>query len=232
MEENRKIEFCLLYFISTPKLAHKALEMFEEEKVPFQYHIRAQGTASSEMMDLLGLGGVEKNILLSMLPKPLADRMLCKLRKQFYLGRPGSGIAFTIPLSGANARIIHMLENMENGKEQATAVYKREEPDMSESNYALIMVMVNQGYSEDVMDAARPAGASGGTVFHSRRVGSGEALKFWGISVQEEREIVMVLAKAEDKLAIMKAIGEKCGMKSPAHGVVMSIPVDGVVGMD
>ena len=91
---------------------------------------------------------------------------------------------------------------------------------------------MNQGYSAEVMDAARPAGASGGTVFHSRRVGSEESLKFWKIHVQQEREVVIILAQKEDKLAIMQAIGQKCGMQSPAQGVVMSLPVDEIAGLD
>lgn len=103
---------------------------------------------------------------------------------------------------------------------------------MAECEYSLIMAIVEQGYSEAVMNAARPMGATGGTVFHCRRAGSEEAMHFWGITVQPEREIVIVLANRSEKLGIMKAIGEKCGMSSEAHGVVLSLPVDGVAGMD
>ena len=103
---------------------------------------------------------------------------------------------------------------------------------MADHEYSMIMAIVNQGFSEDVMNAARPKGASGGTVFHSRRIGSQEAMKFWKISVQEEREVVIILATKEDKLAIMQEIGRQCGMQSKAQGVVMSLPVDGIVGLD
>ena len=82
------------------------------------------------------------------------------------------------------------------------------------------------------MNAARPKGASGGTVFHSRRIGNQEAMKFWKISVQEEREVVLILAQKEDKLAIMQEIGRQCGMNSKAQGIVMSLPVDGIAGLD
>ncbi len=57
-------------------------------------------------------------------------------------------------------------------------------------------------------------------------------MKFWKISVQEEREVVIILAGKEDKLAIMQEIGKKCGMQSKAQGIVMSLPVDSVVGLD
>ena len=94
------------------------------------------------------------------------------------------------------------------------------------------MAFVNQGYSEEVMAAAKPAGAGGGTVFHSRRVGSDETQQLWGITIQEEREVVLILASQENKLAIMQAITEKCGIKSEANGFVISMPVDGVVGIN
>ncbi|MCD7766569.1 MAG: P-II family nitrogen regulator [Lachnospiraceae bacterium] len=94
------------------------------------------------------------------------------------------------------------------------------------------MAIVDRGYSETVMEAARLKGATGGTVINSRRVGTEEAMRFWGISVQPERELVLILADRSEKKSIMKAIGESCGMRSEAHGVVMSLPVDSVVGLE
>lgn len=102
---------------------------------------------------------------------------------------------------------------------------------MQENDYQIIVALVNQGYSEEVMAAARPAGAAGGTVLHSRRVGAEEALSQWGFSLQEEKEAVMILAKAESKLAIMQAICDNCGLQSEAQGIVLSLPVDNVVGL-
>ena len=103
---------------------------------------------------------------------------------------------------------------------------------MQENDYQIIVALVNQGYSEEVMAAARPAGAAGGTVLHSRRVGAEEALSQWGFSLQEEKEAVMILAKAESKLAIMQAICDSCGLQSDAQGIVLSLPVDNVVGLE
>ena len=103
---------------------------------------------------------------------------------------------------------------------------------MEVNAYQMVIAVVNQGYSEDVMAAARPAGAGGGTVLHSRHVGSGETLTFWGISVQPEKEIVMILCRQEEKTNIMKAIAASCGMKTEAQGLVLSLPVETVVGID
>lgn len=141
-----------------------------------------------------------------------------------------TGIAFTLTLSGSSGHVVQLMEAVR--EETGQKPEERVGVEVKEYQYSMIMAIVNQGYSAEVMDAARPAGASGGTVFHSRRVGSEESLKFWKIHVQQEREVVIILAQKEDKLAIMQAIGQKCGMQSPAQGVVMSLPVDEIAGLD
>ena len=229
-DQYKKAAFRMLFLIATPKLVNKAVGMFKEGNVPTQYIFHAQGTASSEVMDMLGLDGVDKNILMTMMPKLFADEMLKKLRKKLHLGMPNTGISFTVAMSGGSGHILQLMEKMEPEEKERLA--ERNETDMTDNEYSMIMAIVNQGFSEDVMNAARPKGASGGTVFHSRRVGNEEAMKFWKISVQEEREVVIILAGKEDKRAIMQEIGKKCGMQSKAQGIVMSLPVDSVVGLD
>ena len=227
---HKTMSFRMLVLIATPKLVGKAAGLFKEGNVPIQYIFHGQGTATSEVMDMLGLDGVDKNILMAMLPKAFADEMLKKLRKRLHLGMPNTGIAFTLLMSGSSGHLVQLMEGLE--PEEKKRLLERKEADMTENAYSLIMAIVNQGFSEEVMNAARPKGASGGTVFHSRRIGNEEAMKFWKISVQEEREVVLILAQKEDKLAIMQEIGRQCGMNSKAQGIVMSLPVDGIEGLD
>jgi len=219
----------MLFLIATPKLVHKAVDLFQEGMVPVQYIMHAQGTASSEIMDMLGLGGVEKDLMLSMLPKVLADKMLKKLRRKLHLGMPNTGIAFTVTMSSCSGHMLRLMESIQPQDEERSG---RDEWEEMENGYSAIMAIVNQGFSEEVMNAARPMGASGGTVFHSRRIGSEEAMKFWNISIQQEREVVLILAKKEDKKAIMQAVNKTCGMQSEAHGIVLSLPVDEIIGVN
>lgn len=219
----------LLMLIATPKLAEKAVALFDEGHVPVQYRLDGHGTASREVMDMLGLDSGDKNIMLSVLPKSFANEMLVKLRRSLKLGTAGSGIACTIALTGGNNRVVQMLHAVQNERQSAQT---RREKAMEEYAYQMILVVVNQGYSEEVMAAARPAGATGGTVLHSRRVGSEETLTFWGISVQAEKEIVAILCRQEEKMAIMQAVAKQCGMRSEAQGIVLSVPVESVAGLD
>lgn len=224
--DDRKPEFSLLFLIVSQKLGQKAQSLFSLGHIPLYDTVYAKGTATSEFADVMGLGGIDKTVTLSMLPKFFADKMLLKLRDNLYLGTPNTGVAFTVPLNGLNTRAMSVMKAADSSETE-----QRNEGENMEVNYTMIMAFVNQGYSDAVMDAAKPAGARGGTVFHSRQVGSEEALKFWGISVQEEREIVLILAEKDKKLDIMKAIGEKCGSNTPAHGMIVSMPVDNVVGL-
>ncbi len=231
MAEGKQIHLRMFFLITSPKLTNKAIKLFHTETIPLQYQINGVGTASSEMMDILGLGTPDKSILITMLPKRFADHMMKKVKKELKLGMANSGIAFTIPLTGVNSQLYRMLEQMESEDKQSPE--KKEETRMAEMKNSLIITVVNQGYSEAVMDAARKAGARGGTVVHSRRLGDDtEVLGFWGFSIQEEKEMVFIVANKAHKLDIMKAIGEKCGLHSDAKGLVTSLPIDSVIGID
>ena len=81
------------------------------------------------------------------------------------------------------------------------------------------------------MEAAKSAGAGGGTILHSRQVGNDEVNEFWGMSVQDEKEIVLIISDMENKVKIMQAINEKCGVSSSAKGIVMALPIDSVIGI-
>lgn len=219
----------LLMLIATPKLADKAAEMFLKSALPIQYRLGAEGTASSEIMDTLGLGSTDKGVLISTVPESFGRVMLGMLHSELRLDAVNSGIAFTISLTATSKLLLQMMQKTaedstqpENGKGVNT---------MTGRTHTLIATIVNRGFSSEVMDAARAAGAGGGTVIHSRSIDSEEATAFWGLSAQEEKEIVLILAEVERKVAIMSAISDKCGMHSEANGIVLSLPIDSVMGL-
>ena len=100
------------------------------------------------------------------------------------------------------------------------------------SNYSMIWVSVANGYSDDVIDAAQTAGAKGGTILKGRRRNSEHVSQHLGISIQDEQDFVLIVVPREKKAAIMSAITTACGLRTPAHGVVFSLPVDEAVGLE
>lgn len=228
-QDNNKLSICVLILITSPKLAEKATKLFHNAAVPLHYALSAVGTASSDMMDILGLGSIDKTMLISILPKNMTDNIMRKLKKELKIGTVNSGIAFTVSLSGANKFIVRMLEQYAESTENISQ--QKEVTTVSDIKSVMIAAVVNQGYSDEVMNAAKSAGAVGGTVLHSRRIGDEKVMKSWGFGVQEEKEIVLIVTNIQNKLKIMQSISEKCGIRTDAKGTVLSLPIDTVIGL-
>lgn len=227
-EKKKKTLARILFLICNPKLAERATKLYADDSVPLHYRLSACGTASSEMRDILGLDSMEKAALLSVLPRDIAKDTLAKLRRSLKMDTTNSGIAFTIPITAVSKLVLRMMESAEAETENTD---RRRNTRMNNNKYAMIAAIVNQGYSENVMVAARAAGASGGTVIHSRSVGNEAISGAWGFAVEDEREIVLIVAESENKLNIMQAISDACGIKSDAKGVVVSLPIEDVIGI-
>lgn len=97
--------------------------------------------------------------------------------------------------------------------------------------YSLIVTIANRGYSDDIMDAARDAGAKGGTVIYGHGAGTREAESFFGISIHPEKELVLILSDNETRPDIMQAIVKRAGMDSEGAGISFSLPVTDVSGV-
>lgn len=228
-EKNEKKSYQLLVLIATPKLTDKAADMFLKSAMPIQYRLNGEGTALSEMMETLGFGGIDKGILISTVPGDFGKAMLWKLHSELKLDTVNSGIAFTVPLTGASKIVANMMDHTSQNSSEEDV--RKGENAMSRTDHALIVAIVNRGFSGEVMDAARSAGAGGGTVIHSRSIGGEEAAGVWGLSAQEEKDLVLIIADIDDKVNIMKKIGETCGVTSKANGTVISLPIDAVMGI-
>ena len=97
--------------------------------------------------------------------------------------------------------------------------------------HELIVAVANRGFAEEVMDAAKSAKAVGGTVVHARGTGIKEAEKFFGITIQPEKELILIVAPSKHRQGIMEAIATKAGLKTEAKSIVFSLPVTGVAGL-
>lgn len=98
-------------------------------------------------------------------------------------------------------------------------------------NHEVIFCIVNSGFSDDVMDAAREFGARGGTVIRARGTANAEAEKLFNIAIQPEKEIVMILVDSTIKKDILHALYKAVGLKTPGQGIAFSMPVESVVGL-
>jgi hypothetical protein len=222
----------LLFFIVDWSKIRVVSSVFEDEKVRFHFISKGRGTASSEILDLLGIGASDKAVILCLEQDVMVPVLLREVRKKLGFHSPGAGIAFTIPLSGINNPIlqvfkesIHKNDKLFSEREGGTAV-------SGEIKHDLIVSIINQGYSDEFMTVAREAGASGGTVINARGLAHQGPVKFFGVSVQDEREIVIILTGRDKKAPIMQAVSQACGISTKAGGIVFSLPVDNVQGLN
>lgn len=208
-------------------------DILRERKVHLNYTFNAIGTASSEILRAFGLSGTEKTVCVCMESSIRARQLMSAVRERLAMHRPGNGIVFLMPLSGISAAMSSVfLKDYEEHKERLRNYMEHEAELMhNEAKYELVVAVVNQGFSEDVMSAARAHGARGGTIVSARRSDIEDAVKFYGISLQAEKEIVAILIPKSKKAELMQAISQKCGMKSEAHGIVISLPVSSCAGL-
>ena len=180
-----------------------------------------QGTAATEVLDYLGLEATEKAVLL--LAAPRSGRLVRRAARELWLDVPGRGVLMAVPISsvgGARARNTLLSWQAE------------EDDDMDrEITHELIVVIANRGHTDQVMDAARSAGAAGGTAIHAKGTGTELARKFLGVSLAAEKEIVLILAKEADRKPIMKAVMTQAGMQTRAQAVTFSLPVTDLAGL-
>lgn len=99
------------------------------------------------------------------------------------------------------------------------------------TKYELVLCIVNAGFSDAVMDAAKEVGARGGTVIHARGTANREAEQFFNITIQPDKDLVMILVPAEIKDAVLHALYQGVGLKTAGSGIAFSLPVDDVVGL-
>lgn len=103
---------------------------------------------------------------------------------------------------------------------------------MSEKKtFDLILCIINTGFSDLVMNAAKSEGARGGTIVHARGTGNKEIEKIFGISIQPEKELVMIVVSKDIKDDVLKAIYREAGLETPGHGIAFSVELDDVVGL-
>ena len=124
------------------------------------------------------------------------------LRRKMQIDVPGTGIAFIVPLSsiGGKRALMFLTEHQ--------PLTWKEESTLKDTRYELLLVVANQGYTGSIMDAARTAGAGGGTVIHAKGTGMEGAAAFLGVELVNKKELVLIVSRTSQKNTIMKAIME------------------------
>ncbi len=217
-------ELYLMTTIANRNMLPNFLGFYKEQGVSINLITLGRGTAASEVMDYFGLESAEKAVLFGVVTSEIWKEVKKGLQNRFRIDVPGMGIAFTIPLASIGGkRELKFLTEQQN-------YVKEEEGILKETKYELLVVIANQGYSNMIMDAAKRAGAGGGTVIHARGTGMERAESFFGVSLASEKEIIFIVSRTNQRSDIMKAVMRDAGMASKAKSII-SLPVTSTAGL-
>ena len=207
--------------VINPYGANLMMRICEELDLPIVLSTPCRGTATRSMLDLLGMDSRDRRLFMTIASPEQTKKLIEEQRRRLYIDAPGNGVTLGVPIkSVGGAKTLAFLSNGQNVKGVPTLNF----------DYELILVIANQGATDQVMDAARSAGARGGTVIHGLGTGSKNAEKFYKVSIASEKEVILIVSAAEQKAAIMKAILEKAGPATKAGAITFSLPVSEIAG--
>lgn len=210
----------LLISIVRRKRGERVVEIVRRVGAAGSTIMLARGTARNRLLQRLFLADTEKEVVFTIAPDEKMKDIISALKYAPDLCRKSPGIGFTVNVfSFLRSGPLLKQENLGetgNGRDIGmTADY----------THQLICVIVNAGFADDLMHAARNAGARGGTIFHARGTASGQDSSFFGITIVPEKELLMVLANNAEAEPIASAVRAAPCMAEPGVGIIFRLPV-------
>lgn len=208
--------------ICNPKSLELLTEICSGLELAMTTVLHGRGTAVKSMLDILGIESSEKRILFTVADGAKTQKLIELAKERLYIGVPGHGMVVSVPIKsvGGGLTMAYLNGGDENAKYTPNINY----------SYELIVAVTNEGMTDTVMNAARSVGAAGGTVLHGKGTGDSGDERFLNVSIAKEKEIVLIVAKADKKADIMKAVIEKAGPSTEAGTIVFSLPVSDIAG--
>lgn len=212
------------YIISivSPSALETLTDIAEKLELPHSTVMIGHGTAVPSMLDLLGIKSNERRILFSTASKEKTKKFISEQKRLLYIGVPGHGIVVSVPIKSIGGG--STLEKL--GNDRSSAKYTPE----FNFKYELIVAIANEGWTDAVMNAARSAGATGGTVLHGKGTVDPDSEKFLNVSIATEKEVILIVAKSTQKAEIMRSILREAGPSTEAGAIVFSLPTSDVAG--
>ncbi len=208
--------------VCNPKSVATLTKICADVGVKMAVVLHGRGTAVQSMLDILGIEDNEKRIVLSIADNDKTASLIREQKKQMFIGVPGHGITAAVPIKsiGGGKTVAYLSSDAQNAKYS---------PDLNFS-YELIVAISNEGQTDLVMNAARKAGAKGGTVLHGKGTASSEDAKFFNVSIAHEKEVILIVSASSEKSNIMSSILKEAGPSSDAGTIVFSLPISQAAG--
>ena len=216
---NKKV-MLLLSIVERDK-GKKLIKALESMNIRMNFQCVGFGTAPTEMMDIFGLGTNDKDIVISLAAESAVKDMMADFGNAFQSHTKYGGLMIILSTSAAGRVLAELLSyNISNVSERGDGAMK------NEHHNNLIIISVNEGYSDNVMQVARKAGATGGTVIKGRLADMENIAELENLQIDEEREILVILAPLKTSKQIMEDVNREFGIHSKANGIITAVPTE------
>lgn len=200
-------------------------KLYRSRHIPLHLQCAGRGTATSEIMDILGLGSSEKDVLISWAAASAAVQLLSQLNGELRETIQASGIVFTLPISGLNSLVAALSAyQAENLKKEL-----RGDPQVERAENSVILISCSRGCTDEIMSTAKAHGARGGTVVKARLAGQEDLEQAYDMELEEEREILAIVVPTQLRAPIMEAVNSAHGLRSKAQCMVCSLPIEDLI---
>ena len=179
--------------------------------------VMGRGTASNSVLQLLGLGDTSKDITMNVVAKEIADDVCAKIENVCSSKKAHFGVLFTLDVSSFMKA---------GGVQKSGNAAEKKSGDDNMENYEMINIIVNKGYAEDAMAAARKAGAGGGTIIGAKGTAKEGDSTFFGVDIVPEKEMLMILVPHDKKDAIVQAVSSLACFEKTGSGIIYCNNVD------
>ena len=198
----------------------KLIKALRNLRVAINFQTVGFGTAPTEMMDIFGLGTNDKDVVISIGAEKDIRSMIAGFGENFESHSKYGGLMIVLDVSASSRVLSEILNYGGNTTEKEIVKMK------NEHHNNLIVISVNEGFSEDVMQVARKAGATGGTVIKGRLADVEQFAEFTNTEVSDERELLFILAPTKTGGQIMEAVNSEFGISSKANGIIFALPTE------
>lgn len=209
----------LLCFIVNDGMGSEAIQVAKKNGCSGGTVFYGRGTINNSRLKFLGLDNIRKEIVFMVTGETQSENIRQKVTGKLHLERPNRGIAFSIPLKNIL------------GKRNST--YDSNTPIREDDSvmHQAIFVIVERGQGEDVIDAAVAAGSQGGTIINARGSGIHENSRVFGMDIEPEKEIVLILAENEKVDSIVASISNELKIEQPGKGILFTTDVKNATGL-
>lgn len=199
----------------------KLIKVLEDINIRVNFQCIGFGTAPTEMMDIFGLATNDKDIIISLASENTVKEMMSYFGTSFESHSKFGGLMIILQTSAASRVLTQLLShNRNNAAEKGKGSMK------NEHHNNLIVISTNEGYAESVMQVARKAGATGGTVIKGRLADAELVAELENTQIDEERELLIILAPLKTSKQIMEDVNREFGINSKANGIITAIPTE------